>query len=207
MSHGKFSRFSRWSVAATIAIVAGLLSSPPRAAAQSVAGRASVARATTSGILGGATTTMLADTGSLAAIGDARDASLGTGNVPSLLSGEVLDAITISWGDQVVSQASIVHPQMTIGGVGVSADFVMSRASAALGHVVDGSSIIDNLSIGGAPIAVTGEPNQTIWLPLGRVIINEQTVSGAGATTVNALHAIVPGVADVILASATAGVQ
>ena len=204
MSHG---RFSRWSVAAAVAIVAGLLASPPRAAAQTVVGRASVARATTIGLLGGATTRVLADTGSLAAVGDARDASMATGSVPSLLTGEVLDAITISWADQVVAQASTVNPRMTIGGVGVSADFVMSRASAALGKAGEGQSIIDNLSIGGVPIVVTGEPNQTIWLPLGRVIINEQTVSGAGATTVNALHAIVPGVADVILASATAGVQ
>ena len=38
------------------------------------------------------------------------------------------------------------------------------------------------------------------------MVLNEQTVSSAG-TTVNALHAVVTGVADVVVASATAGIQ
>ena len=45
--------------------------------------------------------------------------------------------------------------------------------------------------------------HQTIVLPLGRVILNEQRASGGGLT-VNALHIIVSG-ADVVVASATAG--
>jgi len=201
MSHGKI---LRWSL---IAIVAGLLASPSRSAVQTVAGRASAARAITSSLLGGATTTALADTGSLAAVGDDRNASLASGGVPPWLTAEVLDALTISWGDQVVSQASTFNPRVSVGGVVVSADFVMSRASAALGQPGDAFSIIDNLSIAGVPVAVTGAPNQTIALPVGRVIVNEQTVSGAGTVAVNALHAIVPGVADVIIASSTAGIQ
>jgi hypothetical protein len=36
--------------------------------------------------------------------------------------------------------------------------------------------------------------------------VNEQTVTPAG-TTVNALHATVLGVVDVVIASATAGIQ
>jgi hypothetical protein len=93
-----------------------------------------------------------------------------------------------------------------VGGTGISADFVMARALAALGGGVSSGSLIDNLAIGGVPIAVTGEPNQTIAIPGGQVVINEQTVSADG-TTVNALHARVSGVADVVIASATAGIR
>ncbi|PYQ12187.1 MAG: hypothetical protein DMF80_18760 [Acidobacteria bacterium] len=82
----------------------------------------------------------------------------------------------------------------------------MSTASASLGAAGSGSSLLANLSINGVPIDVTGEPNQTVSIPGGQVVINEQTVSAAG-TTVNALHAIVSGVADVVVASATAGIQ
>ena len=59
----------------------------------------------------------------------------------------------------------------------------------------------------GRPVnaTVTGDPNQTIDLPGGVVVINEQQVSSDGATTVNALHAVISGLADVVVASATAG--
>ena len=53
---------------------------------------------------------------------------------------------------------------------------------------------------------LTGSPNQTIAIPGGRLVINEQQTSSAG-TTVNAIHATVFGVADVVVASATAGIQ
>jgi hypothetical protein len=184
---------------------AGLLIGPRAGAAQTVAGNASGARVTTLGLLGG-TTTVLADTGSLAGTDDARDASQVTASVPSVLSGEVLHAVTIGWPDQVASEASLANLGLTVGGTGISADFVMARALAALGGGVSSGSLIDNLAIGGVPIAVTGEPNQTIAIPGGQVVINEQTVSADG-TTVNALHARVSGVADVVIASATAGIR
>ena len=53
---------------------------------------------------------------------------------------------------------------------------------------------------------MSGEPNQTVAIPNGRVILNEQRIS-AGGITVNALRVIVDGVADVVVASATAGMQ
>jgi len=55
------------------------------------------------------------------------------------------------------------------------------------------------------PIPVTGDPNQRIDVPGGVVVINEQRVSPDGTTVVNALHAVISGVADVVVASATAG--
>jgi len=177
---------------------------PAAGAAQAVTGNAGAARVTTLG-LGGATT-VLADTGTLGGPADARDASLVTGSVPSVLNGEVLSAVTIGWPDQVASTASLANLGLNVGGVGISADFVMATATAVLGGAGSGTSLIDNLSIGGVPIAVTGAPNQTVPIPGGRVVVNEQTVTPAG-TTVNALHATVLGVVDVVIASATAGIR
>lgn len=54
-----------------------------------------------------------------------------------------------------------------------------------------GSSSIANLVINGQPITVSGQPNQTVTIPGGEVIINEQIVtpgSGSLSVTVNAIH-------------------
>jgi hypothetical protein len=151
-------------------------------------------------------TTALADTGTLSGVNDARDASMVTGSIPSTISAETLSAATISWVDQVQSEASLANLNMTIAGVGITADLVMARASQVLGAAGTGSSTLSNLSINGTPIVVTGAPNQAIWIPGGQVIINEQTVSSTGTAVVNALRVAVTGVADVVIASATAGI-
>ncbi len=183
-----------------------LLAWPTASAAQAVVGDARAAQTTVLGFLGAATTTVLADSGTLDSTSDARDASLDAGSVQSVFTGEVLSASTIGWPDQVASEASLANLGMTVGGTGISADFVMASATALLGGAAGGASLIDNLLINGVPISLNGAPNQTLWIPGGQVVINEQTVSAAG-TTVNALHATVFGVADVVIASASAGIQ
>jgi hypothetical protein len=192
-------------VVALMIATAGLLIGPRAGAAQTVAGNARGAWIGTVGPLGGSTT-VLADTGRLAGIDDARDASQVIASVPAVLSGEALHAVTVGWPDQVASEASLANLGLTLGGIGISADFVMARALAVLGGGISGSSIISNLKIGGVPIEVTGEPNQTVAIPGGQVVINEQTVSADGST-VNALHARISGVTDVVIASATAGIR
>jgi hypothetical protein len=77
------------------------------------------------------------------------------------------------------------------------------------GATASGSSDIAALTVNGQTIEVSGMPNQTVTLPtgLGRVIINEQQPgANPGDITVNALHVIVPGVADVIISSAHADI-
>jgi hypothetical protein len=96
---------------------------------------------------------------------------------------------------------------MTIAGVGITADSVVAQASQVLGAAGSGSSVFSNLSINGTPIAVTGAPNQAVWIPGGQVIINEQTISPTGTAVVNALHVTVTGVADATIASASAGIS
>ena len=201
----------RVSASITVALVLiGLLAWPATAqspTASTVTGQGTAVQATVLGILGTATTTTLSDTGTLADTSDARDASLDTGSVPSLLAGEVLSATTIGYPDEVDSAASLAGLNLNVAGVGVSADFVMAAASQVLGGAGSGTSYIDNLSVNGSPIGVTGDPNQTVAIPGGQIIINEQTISQSGATVVNALHVIVNGVADVVIASATAGIS
>jgi hypothetical protein len=123
-----------------------------------------------------------------------------------VLSAEVLRAVTIGWPDQVASETSIANLRVTVGGTGISAGFVMAKTLALLGGPSTASSIINSLSVNGMPVAVTGVPNQLVPIPGGRVVIDERTVSPSGSTTVNAVHATVFGVADVVIASATAGI-
>ena len=185
----------------------GILPSPPTTTTSTVMGQASAARVSVLGILGTATTTALADTGTLSGVNGARDASMVTGSIPAMLSAETLSAATISWVNQVDSYASLGNLNMTVAGVGITADSVVARASQVMGSPGTGSSIFSNLSINGIPIAVTGAPNQAVWIPGGQVIINEQTISSTGTAVVNALHVAVAGVADVVIASATAGIS
>jgi len=192
-------------VLAAAAMVGALLTWPMAGEAQLLTGQARAVQATVFGLLGG-TTTVLVDTGALGGPSDALHASAITGNVPSLLRGETLHATTIGWPDQVASQSSLAALALSVAGTTIGADFVKARALAVLGGTGTGVSDIANLSINGAPIPVSGAPNQTIFLPGGRVVINEQQTSPT-TTVVNALHVTVYGVADVVIGSATAGIQ
>jgi len=192
-------------VLAVAAMVVTLLTWPMAGEAQLITGQARAVKATVFSLLGG-TTTVLADTGALGGPSDALHASAITGNVPSLLKGETLHATTIGWPDQVASEASLGRLALTVAGTTIGADVVMARALAVLGGAGFGISNIANLSINGAPIPVSGAPNQTILIPGGRVVINEQQTSPT-TTVVNALHVIVTGVADVVIGSATAGIH
>jgi len=195
--------------AASVAQLGGLLPPPPTTTTTSptVVGSASAVQATVLGILGTGTTTVLAGTGTLGGTNDARDASMDTGSIPSTLNAETLSTDTISWVDEVDSEASLTNLNMTVAGIGITADSVMAQASQVLGTAGSGISTLSNLAINGTPIAVTGDPNQTIWVPGGQVIINEQTISPTGTAVVNALHVAITGVADVVVASATAGIS
>lgn len=185
--------------ALVMAIAIGLLWGPTAAATQAVAGQA---RAVAAHI--GGTTTLLSDTGTLAAVNDAREAYQVTSAIP-LLSGNVLHAVTLSWADEVDSEASLADLNLTVGGTAITADFVMADASARLTAKSSGASTLSGLSINGAPINVTGATNQKVAIPGGYLVINEQKAS-ANRITVNALHVVVENVADVVIGSASAAI-
>jgi hypothetical protein len=187
------------------AALAAAVAAPAAAAAQDAAGSARAVTATVRSLLG-TTSVVLADTGPLTAPGDARDASSAAGAVPSLLTASTLHAATVGGDDQVASEASLADLSLTIAGVRIGADFVMSRARAAGDGLRAGVTDVSGLDVNGIFIPVSGEPNQTIAIPGGRVVVNEQQTS-AGGIVVNALRVVVPGVADVAIASSSAAVQ
>ena len=172
--------------------------------ATSYSGRATVVQATVLGL-----STKLGDTGPLPSSGGAEEASLLNASVPNLLTAEVVHATTVGQGNASRSEASVADLALTVGGNNISADLLQARATAMCtdgGGTASGSSEIAALSVNGQTITISGEPNQTVTLPNGRVIINQQTSAGQGDITVNAIHVIVDGVADVIVSSAHADI-
>jgi hypothetical protein len=173
--------------------------------ATSYSGRATVVKATVLGI-----STTLVNAGPLPPSGGAEEASLVNASVPGLLTAEVLHATTVGQGNSSQSEASVAELALTVGGNSISAGFLEASATAMCtdaGATASGSSDIATLSLNGQTIAISGAPNQTVPLLNGRVIINEQTSDGPGDITVNALHVIVDGIADVVISSAHADIK
>ncbi len=161
------------------------------------------ASAVTAVVLGNVST--FADTGTLSSASDPLSASVDTWSVPGA-SAETLQAVTMGWSDQVVSEASLGNLAMTVGGAGISADFIMSRAEAVSGAGGSGLSNIEGLTIGGVPISPTGLPNQAVSLPGLSVILNEQ-IQSANGIVVNALRiTTLDGLTNVVIGSARAGI-
>ncbi|OLC10301.1 MAG: hypothetical protein AUH41_03190, partial [Gemmatimonadetes bacterium 13_1_40CM_66_11] len=173
------------------------------ASATTYSGRATVVRA---GVLN-LDPILITDAGPLPPEGGADEQSLVDATVPTLLSVEVLHASTVGTGNHSRSEASVASLSLTAGGYAISAGFLMARAEARCSGgeaTTSGSSEIADLKINDQSIAISGEPNQTISLPNGRVVINEQPPAPPGDITVNALHVVVTGVADVVVSSAHA---
>ena len=185
--------------------IAGLLALPGVSAAQTLTGQAAAAQATVFGLLG-TNVLSFANTGTLSSPTDALQASQLSGNILGALTAEVPQATTIGYPDQVDSAASLANLALSIAGNAIRADFVNSEASTVLNGASSGTATLTNLSLNGAPVAVTGAPNQAVTLPGGQMVINEQQTS-PGGIVVNALHIIVNGVADVVVGSAVASIQ
>src|SRR5712692_7332847 len=176
-----------------LAVWASLSALPATSTAQSnnttFSGQAAVVRAKVLGI-----ETVLSDTGALDSAGGAREASLLESDVPGLVTAEALHASTVGQGDRSRSEASVANVNLTVGGNNITADFLMARAEAVCGNgraTPSGSSEIADLVINSQAITVGTAPNQTVDLPNGKVIVNEQTGSANGRSgdiTVNALH-------------------
>src|SRR6266404_7351436 len=188
----------------SLAVPGGLPPTPATSTSPTVTGNATAVQATTFGSQGTATTTIVADSGSLGGANDARDASQLTASVPSMLTAETPSSATISWSNEVDSSASVTNLNVTVGGVVITATSVLTMVSSAQGPN-SGITMIDNLAVNGTPVSITGKKNQTVAIPGGQLTINE-TTNNAGAMTVNGLHIIENGVADVVIASATAGI-
>jgi hypothetical protein len=143
-------------------------------------------------------TTIRAATGSLSISGGMGEASLMVGDIPSSATGGVvtlaasaLHSAAVGTGGNDRAEASMGAVGLTVSSNQITADFIMARSTASCGPTVSGSSQLANLVINGQSITVTGSANQTVTLPNGTAVINEQisTINGtAGELTVNALH-------------------
>jgi len=200
-------------VMAAVLLLSALGASPALATDTTFSGQATGLNATVLGFQ----PILVSDTGPLPPQGGALEASFFKESVPGLLTADVFHSSTIGQGDRSRSEASVADLDLTVAGNTIGADLLMARAMAVCGSngssSVSGDSEIAALMINGQTISVTGQPNQTIGLPLGctpsvcvgKVIINEQS-GNSSDITVNALHVIVYGVADVIVSSAHADV-
>jgi autotransporter-associated beta strand protein len=150
------------------------------------------------------------DTGELPREGGTREASILTLNPINAVSGEVGHAFTIGQGDRTRSEASLSDVVIDASGVSVKAGFAMARA-LAIGQsggstAVAGASEIGGLVVAGFPVAVSGQVNQTVSLPVGKLVINEQITTDVGIT-VNALHLTLLDGTHAVIASAHAGYE
>ena len=110
-------------------VVAWVVALPTSGAAQTVTGQARAVQV--SSVLGTAT---LADTGTLGSATDARESSLGTGRVPSILSGEVLRAVTLGSLDRVASETSLANLTVKLGATSISAGLVVAQVRVVHGE-------------------------------------------------------------------------
>jgi hypothetical protein len=200
---------SRWSASAALAlmltaVLAWSPSLPASTNSPTVTGNALAVQETNLGSGGTATTATVADTGTLSNVNDARDASQLTAGTPSVTA-ETPAAATISWSNEVDSTASVTNLNVAVGGVVITANSVFSAASSSQGPN-SGITMIDGLAINGTPVSITGRKNQSVSIPGGQMTINE-TKSTGGTITVNALHIVMNGAADVVIASSTAGMS
>jgi len=163
-------------------------------------------------------TTIRAAACALSISGGEADAAPSVGDIPGSATGGVVTLAASAMHSAVVGSGPTTRAEGSMGAVGltvsgnqISSDFLMARSNASCGPSVAGSSELVNLVINGQSITVTGAANQTVALPNGSAIINEQvqTVGGtAGELTVNALHVMTQDtitgqpIADVALASA-----
>lgn len=209
-------------IVATALLLAGLLVLPPVGQAQlgglplplptptstasTVTGQATAAQVTLLGLLGTATTTSLAST-EISGANAESDVGQATGSALSLLGADTVNAATYSYSNEVDSTTSLANLGLTVAGIGITADSVVAQASQVLGSAGSGTSYITGLAINGVPVAVSGAPNQAVWIPGGQLVLNEQTISSTGGVVVNAIHITVYGVADVVVASAQAAIS
>jgi hypothetical protein len=203
--------------APTMLVAACLIAVPGTVKAQNQSttytGEAVVARASVLGLVN----VSVEDTGPLPSSGGSRSAELAHLDIPNLLDLHLLDANTNGANNVVNSAASVADVTLSVAGIYVTASVLTSNATASCqpgSASASGSSTIAALTVNGLSVTVTGQPNQTIPLIVGTLVINEQITSistspslSSADIVVNALHLNVAFVADVKISSSHAGMS
>jgi hypothetical protein len=159
-------------------------------------------------------TFLLGTTGPLPSDGGTRDVYLPNSNFSSLLSTGPISGVALGTAGLATANVTVNDLVLTFGGSTIAAQMLGGHATAD-GHTgglpeVGGFSDFLGLTLNGAPVSVTGVPNQEIDLPNHiKLILNEQIISlddTRGTITLNALHLYVNPVVDFRIASAQAGI-
>jgi hypothetical protein len=162
----------------------------------------------------------ISDSGELPPSGGFKSDSLlttrGMTPISSVLLADVLVASTSGASGKANSFASLARVTVLPGSFAqVTASFIEAQTEATCDGV-SGSTQIAELMFGDTTVAVTGQPQRVDipdplgGPPLATLFINEQTSTSSGTyreVRVNALHLIVPGVAEVILSSAKSDIN
>lgn len=155
--------------------------------------------------------------------GGVNSSSLGAAGIPGVLTASALNSMTSGMLDTPVSSAQTTSE---LGGVNllnglIRVDQVLAVASSYVNDAGAASnatgSMLLGLVVAGQSFGATPAPNTRIALPgTGYVILNEQTVTGNGASasgiTVNMIHVVLTSVlgtkiGEIILGSATSSVS
>jgi hypothetical protein len=167
-------------------------------------------------------TVIRAASGSVPISGGGTEAALLVGDIPGSATGGVVSLAAgvmrsaIVGLDATRGEASMADIALTVSGNQITSDFLLARGTASCGPAATGNSQVVNLVINGQPITVTGNPNQTVTLSNGTVIINEQSSSVGGTTaamSVSGLHVTTTDpvthaqLADVVLADVDAQID
>lgn len=158
-------------------------------------------------------TFLIGSTGSLPSEGGMREVNLPSSSFGSILSTDSIRGIVSGTAGLVTADITVNNLVLMYATNMISAQMVVGHATAD-GHLggrpgVGGFSEFLGLTVNGAPVTVTGAPNQQIdLLNNSRLVLNEQFPSGgdnSGTITLYALHLYGGPVVDFRIASAQAG--
>jgi hypothetical protein len=161
--------------------------------------------------------TLVADTGPLPPEGGSRTASFPGINMPPVLTTGLITADTMGVGGVTTSNANTATLNSNLTSVGLA--LIVTNADLATHAVADDSTgtptatgsimFTGTVTFMGAPLTITGAPNQTFTFGPVTLTFNEQSKSmtpESANITVNGAHLIIPGLADVIIGHAEAGI-
>lgn len=158
------------------------------------------------------TRTTIGEVGPLPSTGGEAEETFLEVDEPGLLTASVLHAAAVANGNRAHAEASVADLSLTVAGNTIDARFLMAEATATCGPngvTLSGRAHIANLRVNGVHVAATGQPNQTVTIGGVTLTLNEQDATNDGeygAITVTALRVVVPGVAEVVIASAHADI-
>jgi hypothetical protein len=221
-----------WAAAAVCLLAAGsqILALPAQRLFNTFSGQAVTLRITS-----GRAESVLVDSGALPASGGVRESYLYHGAIgeqitrwplvpavgslclPGIIGERItagaLYAVSSAQKDENHSRATLFNVSIVVGQHWIFVESVDANAIVQCGFLkmfAHGTSRIDRLFVDGFAVSVTGAPNQIIPLADGYLVINEQLSSSDGKKRaeiiVNGLHLVLPQTAEVIVASARAGV-